>query len=660
MKCQAYSFEYANDKTRNCRWHLNISVWINHLKNQELEINSEKSRLFRAFSPYLFRRDEEGSFTIFSLFIFLMILFICGLGVDLMRFETERTRLQGAIDSAALAAANLRSESDATALAKDFMVRAGYDSNLVSVEVEEKAVGDASENARSREVSVLYDLSINPFFIDLIGIDYLKTTAVGSAQQSSQDLEISLVLDMSSSMGDGNKMQNLKDAANLFVDSIIVDLPSGPQPNISIVPYNQTVAAPRNLLDMFNTRWQVQVPPEMVAQYNGGTNSVTSYPFNAEGSTCVRFPGEIMITSNLESDVGVLRSIPRFQPLEMLAYYSNSPLPGEDRHNRPADSFNRNCNPEQILLPWSTSREELNQRIDSLQPYGTTATDVGLKWGLALLDPSMRDVVNNLVSSGELSNTVLDHPLDYDPASALKIVVLMTDGRNTNQHDLATPVKRGPSPVWHSELASRDFKDLNGDGIDEDISDLYAVDSNNDGVADRRKSFFYGLYVEDPEQPESTRFLRSNSPDDFSDGVRVSVADLPTDARQLEWTEVFDRFTVDVASVLFLDSAPGPHTAGMLEQANLVGDAEQNIVQGSLANRRMVGGSVESGLCDAAKHDNDVIIYTIAFEAGPTARDIMKKCASSPSHYFNASNGAELKEAFSSIASSITRLRLTQ
>ena len=51
-----------------------------------------------------FRAAEDGSMTVFTLFIFVMMLMVGGMAVDLMRFETQRAHLQNTLDSAALAA----------------------------------------------------------------------------------------------------------------------------------------------------------------------------------------------------------------------------------------------------------------------------------------------------------------------------------------------------------------------------------------------------------------------------------------------------------------------------------------------------------------------------------------------------------------------------
>jgi hypothetical protein len=55
-----------------------------------------------------------------------------------------------------------------------------------------------------------------------------------------------------------------------------------------------------------------------------------------------------------------------------------------------------------------------------------------------------------------------------------------------------------------------------------------------------------------------------------------------------------------------------------------------------------------------------VIVYAVAFDAGPSAETLLSQCASSPGHYFTADNGADLKSAFQSVGRSLTDLHLTQ
>ena len=60
------------------------------------------------------RRDrfvdkEDGSLTIFTLFMFILIVMITGMAVDLMRYESERVSIQNTIDTAVVATSSLRS-----------------------------------------------------------------------------------------------------------------------------------------------------------------------------------------------------------------------------------------------------------------------------------------------------------------------------------------------------------------------------------------------------------------------------------------------------------------------------------------------------------------------------------------------------------------------
>ena len=67
-----------------------------------------------------------------------------------------------------------------------------------------------------------------------------------------------------------------------------------------------------------------------------------------------------------------------------------------------------------------------------------------------------------------------------------------------------------------------------------------------------------------------------------------------------------------------------------------------------------------ASMCEAMKAD--LTVYTIGFGSGmsQSTKDFLKACASSPSHYFDAQNGGDLRNAFRAIAISLSQLRLTQ
>lgn len=81
------------------------------------------ARLLAASTAY--RRAEEGVIAIFTLFMFVVIIILAGIGVDFMRHETLRTELQGTLDRAVLAAANLENTLDAEGVVTDYFEKAG-------------------------------------------------------------------------------------------------------------------------------------------------------------------------------------------------------------------------------------------------------------------------------------------------------------------------------------------------------------------------------------------------------------------------------------------------------------------------------------------------------------------------------------------------------
>ena len=70
------------------------------------------------------------------------------------------------------------------------------------------------------------------------------------------------------------------------------------------------------------------------------------------------------------------------------------------------------------------------------------------------------------------------------------------------------------------------------------------------------------------------------------------------------------------------------------------------------------GDQLLNNVCSAAKANN-IVIWSSGFEVTDHSANVMRNCASSPSHYFGV-EGVEIKEAFTVIARQINQLRLTQ
>jgi hypothetical protein len=66
-------------------------------------------------------------------------------------------------------------------------------------------------------------------------------------------------------------------------------------------------------------------------------------------------------------------------------------------------------------------------------------------------------------------------------------------------------------------------------------------------------------------------------------------------------------------------------------------------------------------LCDNMKAKG-IVVYTVGFELsnGSTAKETLKKCATSLEHFYDADDVAALKLAFRDIALKISTLRIAQ
>jgi hypothetical protein len=63
---------------------------------------------------------------------------------------------------------------------------------------------------------------------------------------------------------------------------------------------------------------------------------------------------------------------------------------------------------------------------------------------------------------------------------------------------------------------------------------------------------------------------------------------------------------------------------------------------------------------DPAVTEGSVVIYSVAFLSPPEAEATLQACATSPSHYFTADNGTELRAAFQDIAKRLQSLRIAK
>lgn len=573
-----------------------------------------------------FRRDEDGAILPLTLFMVVLFLAMAGLGIDTMRQEMERTRIQTTLDRAVLAGAAARDEEEARAIIEDYFDKAGMASYLHAQEE-----GDIQTTLNAARVSASASKTLDTFLLRLSGVDQLNAQGASTAEVRVPKLEVALVLDVSGSMR-GARITALRPAARQFVTSILGSTDPG-DAVISVVPFSWGVTPSDGIFNALTV------------------NQTHDY------ATCLRFNDNEYNTTAIHPDTAYDQQIYTSREGMTFGDLTSTPLGSFD------DTYYRSCYTDDYfrIMPYSTSEAALHARINALQAGGSTSGDEGIKWAAALLDPAFTSVVTTLqqprdilgnggttVSITEVDPSLSDIPAAYDSGDTLKIIVMMGDGANDNSYFFSDGNSyRGAN----SNLFRLTF-------LDQSFS--YAFD-----IYDPRRQWHepwveYYCYLnwlecvyEADGEEQSTFFLRR-----------------PSDSRMynldkeewVSWNE-FTNYATTMSGFISSERLPWEQAWGMMSPrfyGNTTGDWGP---WNNYINNRVVKSEKDDrmeDICDAAKA-RGTMIYTIAFEmdGSVSGADEIRRCASSSAHHFDATT-VNITSTFSAIASNVKQLRLTQ
>jgi Flp pilus assembly protein TadG len=529
--------------------------------------------------------SERGSLVVFSLFCFLCMLILAGVALDVMYFEEKRTRLQNTLDRAVLAAADLNQTLPPEDVVKDYFTKSGLRAPLDS---EIEATTGASDEWRSVRVNLRE--GVPTMFMRLVGTPTLTAPALGAAEERIGMVEISLVLDVSGSMNSNSRLVNLKPAAKAFVDQVFDTVEPG-HLSLSIIPYSTQVSLGTGFSGYFNLTDEHSL------------------------SHCIEFD---------RTDYQTASVAPKTTPM-------GDPAGGTDRiyqRNGHFDPFNAVVPPSltncaamtnRRILPFSGDRDALKTYIDALTASGNTSIDIGMKWGAALVDPSMQYTVRQMIAGGEAPAAFDGRPAAYSDTTTLKVVVIMTDGENTTEYRLRDDYDHGPSRLWRSNDARW-------------ANDPANLDQYSLFDADRNQYYSFDLaqwrdlpYGDDPADPG--------------------------DAVQMTWPEVWATMSIDWFANRIISPIYGTTVRNTWRSDSVASPVANEYIRDDKDAR-----TIE--ICSAAK-EQGIKVFAIGFEAPTRGLNLLRTCASSPAHFYSVT-GLQIADAFAGIASSISKLRLTE
>lgn len=378
-------------------------------------------------NPFLrrFARGDDGAITIFACAVILMFLVVGGIGVDLMRNEMQRVKIQHTADRAVLAAADMEQTLDAESVVLDYFDKSGL-GHLVGPE-------DVTVNPglNFRNVSVKANSSTPARFMPLLGIEELPVRTFAAAEERVPNIEISLVLDISGSMRFNQRMDKLRPAAKEFVNTVLAG-GSGPKTTVTLVPYaGQTNPGPFMFERLGGVRYAVQALDEA----DGGIPESESHGYLPAGA--VGGSGSLQGVRYVYPNVSSCLDI---NPTG----FSTSTLPAGALYDQTPHFMNWTiasnvmdwgwCPQDQTAIKYmSNDGEALGDLIDTMRMHDGTGTHYAMKWAVAMLDPSSRDDVDALINANLASSAAAGRPADFDDNQTTKYIVLMTDGQITEQ-----------------------------------------------------------------------------------------------------------------------------------------------------------------------------------------------------------------------------------
>jgi Flp pilus assembly protein TadG len=372
-----------------------------------------------------------------------------GTAVDMGRVQIAQSKMSSALDAAGLAAGAVVNSGDTQAQVNKYF-NANFPAESLGVTMRSLTITTSEDNML---LTLDATGAVDTTFMRVFGTTSVNISAHSEITRSNKGLELVLVMDTTGSMGNNNKLQDAKTAANMLIDILYGDRSTVENMWVGLVPFSQTVnigtsRSSWTATDSFNwgtTSWRGCVdaretsgrdstddPPSVALfpkyywpddnNYNNwiSTSTETTSTWlcrNNNSCTCANYgPCSCVVSGNSTtctscSGSGSNRSCQRTVSTQVTNYTINN--------NRGPNLY---CTQE--VTPMTKYKSTIVSGINSMNAAGNTHVNLGAVWGWRMLSPRWRGLWG-----GEMNTDLL--PLNYNTPLMNKVMVLMTDGENT-------------------------------------------------------------------------------------------------------------------------------------------------------------------------------------------------------------------------------------
>jgi Flp pilus assembly protein TadG len=587
----------------------------------------QKQGQHRTGFMHRFFENESGSATIFMIFILMIMLMMAGIGVDIMRYETERARIQNALDNAVLAAADMEQTQEPRSVVLDYMDKLASRDSIGNINV--------IENTNMRQVSADGDFQMNTLFMHLSGVDTLNGNLQTAAIEQAPNAEVSLLLDISGSMQTNNRDDVMRTAAKEFISKVLErnvtqDGFAPTQTSVNVVPFaGQTNPGPEMFEYLGGERFGTTTSANYFPEWAQDTSNVVFW-FDTDNDGVIDFSAKI--EGYPDNDVAM------FNKDDLDEYY----LYAIDYIERVAlETMGVQLDGSMEFVGASIKGGRQPTSFYSVEGDPVGENDVPLpddgptKFNQTDLSINFNDFYTNIVPNNESSCIEMSYGDFFN--TGLPDSTNQQTPHFVNWDFDSTEMEWGwcPSDDFSIEYAQKDELALHTF-----IDDLKLHDGTGTNYGMK-----WALALLDPDTQPAFEYLSQR------DKVPAEFANRP-----LRWSEPLSTKYIVVMSDGSIGTQIRP--SDTLDLSNDDTELTERPAEDTMvASSNFTNLQLFHAQCDLAKAQG-VVVYTVAFETSQRAADDLAKCASSPAHFFDV-DGLEVVDAFVAIASSIKRLRLT-
>jgi len=567
-----------------------------------------------------FWKEERGGILPFVVVVTGAVILMGALAVNMVRVEHRRSTTQSVLDICVLNAAAQRQALAPRTVLDDCLAKHDFEGVITTF---------SAQTGRIKSVTATATSDVGSMFLSTP--ETYSQTVSSTATEGRTNLEIVLALDVSNSMGAVinfvSAFDAMKSAANTFVETMLSG-DDGGRVSIAVVPYTTHVNLGADLAAQFTLTGVPAVYPfgPDIAEMRcvdppagsftrtalSSAQPMKAVPFvDIDGSTnqgTLSNPAPYVSPTNATTAVARVQSAPCVMWRD-LAFAKSNIVRLPDFTTTATDPVPRTV---------AERTDALKAKINGLRGTGETSIHLGMRWATALLDPETRPVFRRLADAGRMPAAMGDRPLDFQDQSAIKVIVLMSDGVNSSEFRLKEQYETGPSPYY----------------------------LGNDG----NYSWF------NANRPGENKFWVPHTGTWQATAWQNATNSGPA-ARQLDYQELWRRLKVSYVAWQFharsvsLENTAAGRTAR--STANIAALAEfRTPIEATWKDQRL------AEVCTAARAQG-IYVYTIAFDTGLPVSALLPSCATTPAQHYT-STPEQIASAFAAIALHITTLQLTQ